>query len=276
LRSPEVFSSYGPVVHTRDPSGHLLGAVQVLHKPEVAGVDGVATSVGGFSPFFGTSAASPSVAGVAALALSVKPSLTAPELRALLTDPRNALSCTVADPTDACGVGLIEADKVVAAAKDPSPPVVSPLPSPARPTGKNGWYVSPVRVSWSVSDSLSPVFSQSGCAPATFSTNAKTVITCTASSAGGPHTVRFTIKLDRSAPEKLSVSGIRAKRYVRAKLPGPRKLRCHASDPTSGVASCRITGYSRKRGTHHLTITAVNAAGLRSRRTVSYTVAKGR
>ena len=59
----------------------------VLNKPDITAADGVSvTGVGGFgSPFYGTSAAAPSAASVAALVLSAKPSLTAAQLRTALT-----------------------------------------------------------------------------------------------------------------------------------------------------------------------------------------------
>ena len=63
----EFFSSRGP---TRD--GRL--------KPEIVAPDGVSTSVPGLSPFFGTSAAAPHAAGVAALLLSQNPGLTPSQL----------------------------------------------------------------------------------------------------------------------------------------------------------------------------------------------------
>jgi hypothetical protein len=71
----EFFSSRGPTL-----DGRL--------KPEIAAVDGVAvTGSGGFpSTFFGTSAAAPHVAGMAALALSAAPCLLAGEPGALPPD----------------------------------------------------------------------------------------------------------------------------------------------------------------------------------------------
>jgi subtilisin family serine protease len=73
----ESFSSAGP-------STILFPAPQVRAKPDVTGTDGVATSRPGFSPFFGTSAAAPHVAAVAALLLQRQPALSVARLREVL------------------------------------------------------------------------------------------------------------------------------------------------------------------------------------------------
>jgi hypothetical protein len=59
----------------------------VLNKPDVTAADGVSvTGAGGFeNPFYGTSAAAPAAASVAALTLSAKPTLTAAQMRTALT-----------------------------------------------------------------------------------------------------------------------------------------------------------------------------------------------
>ncbi|MGE5205524.1 MAG: S8 family serine peptidase [Chlamydiota bacterium] len=59
----------------------------VLNKPDVTAADGVLVSgVGGFgSPFYGTSAAAPAAASIAALILSAQPALTPSEVRTALT-----------------------------------------------------------------------------------------------------------------------------------------------------------------------------------------------
>lgn len=60
---------------------------EVLNKPDITAADGVSvTGVGGFgSPFYGTSAAAPAAAAVAALVLSADPTITAAAMRSVLT-----------------------------------------------------------------------------------------------------------------------------------------------------------------------------------------------
>ena len=53
-------------------------------KPDIAAADGVTTRTLGFNPFFGTSAAAPHAAGIAALILSKNPSLTANDVKNLM------------------------------------------------------------------------------------------------------------------------------------------------------------------------------------------------
>src|SRR5262249_35905645 len=68
----EPYSSQGPVNIYFDSLGNPLGSPDVRNKPDISGIDGV--TVGGFgglpSPFFGTSAAAPHVAAIAAQLLS--------------------------------------------------------------------------------------------------------------------------------------------------------------------------------------------------------------
>jgi subtilisin family serine protease len=81
----EVFSSDGPrkIFYRPDGSpitpGNLLFATnggQTLQKPDLTAADGVSTKTPGFLPFFGTSAAAPHAAGIAALIRSVQPGWT--------------------------------------------------------------------------------------------------------------------------------------------------------------------------------------------------------
>lgn len=65
----EAFSSFGGTPILFDPQGNRLPAPIVRPKPEFIAPDGVNTTVSGFQPFYGTSAAAPHAAAVAALML---------------------------------------------------------------------------------------------------------------------------------------------------------------------------------------------------------------
>ena len=54
-------------------------------KPDITAADGVSTSVPGFDPFYGTSAAAPHAAAIAALILSGNPGISPAEVRSALT-----------------------------------------------------------------------------------------------------------------------------------------------------------------------------------------------
>ena len=119
----ETFSSDGPrqMFYNADgsaitPGNFLAGGGTVLNKPDATAVDGVSTETPGFSPFFGTSAAGPHAAGVAALIMSAKPSLSAAHVRSIMT------STTVPDYTGVTGFdvtggyGVLDALAAVTAA----------------------------------------------------------------------------------------------------------------------------------------------------------------
>jgi hypothetical protein len=85
-------------------------------------------------------------------------------------------------------------------AVDTTPPVI--VPEVSGTPGENGWYVSDVTVSWTVTDPESDISSTSGCgASAVTSDTAGTTFTCEATSAGGTASSSVTIKRDATAPE---------------------------------------------------------------------------
>ncbi|MHA3703992.1 S8 family serine peptidase [Jatrophihabitans sp. YIM 134969] len=88
----EAFSSDGPrrVFFTPDgraltPGNTTTTGGQVRQKPDITSADGTSSSIFGFDPFFGTSAAAPHAAALAALVLSGNPGLSPSGLRSALT-----------------------------------------------------------------------------------------------------------------------------------------------------------------------------------------------
>jgi hypothetical protein len=81
----EVFSSDGPRKIFYNPDGTAItpdnflfstdGGITLL-KPDIAAADGTTARTFGFNPFFGTSAAAPHAAGIAALVLTIRPTWT--------------------------------------------------------------------------------------------------------------------------------------------------------------------------------------------------------
>lgn len=101
----EYFSSDGP----RHIYFNSLGrwAEDVRRKPDIAAADGVKTATPGFDPFFGTSAAAPHAAGIAALIKSVLPSASPRTIRTLLTG--SALDIERDGPDRDSGAGIVMA-----------------------------------------------------------------------------------------------------------------------------------------------------------------------
>ena len=77
----------------------------VWQKPDIAAADGGQTSVPGFKPFFGTSAAAPHAGAIAALLKSYNPALTPAQIRAILTS--TALDIEAAGVDRDSGHGIV-------------------------------------------------------------------------------------------------------------------------------------------------------------------------
>ena len=130
----EFFSSRGPATI-------FFPAFQERQKPDVTTVDGVSvTGAGGFgSPFFGTSAASPHTAGVAALVRQAAPGLSAAQIRTALSSTATDIEAPGFDT--ASGAGLLDAVAAVEAAE-----VMSPLPAGVLENPLPGGFVSGIGI----------------------------------------------------------------------------------------------------------------------------------
>ncbi|MCE2507457.1 MAG: S8 family serine peptidase [Nitrosopumilaceae archaeon] len=91
--TPELFSSAGPTDDGRD-------------KPEICGFDGVSTTQGSFSPFLGTSAAAPHVAGAAALLLQEYSEYDASQIINTITSSASANNQSL------CGAGTLSLENI--------------------------------------------------------------------------------------------------------------------------------------------------------------------
>ena len=193
------------------------------------------------------------------------------ELYAILKDTSHTVDCTATAgvPDVDCGFGFELADGAVQQALDTTPPGVS-ANVPAG--GPGGWHGAPVTVTWNLVDAQSPVGVTNGCGPTTVSTGGTTTLTCTATSAGGTSSASTQVKLDLSPPTGVRFSGISSKHYLPSGLPKASKVKCSASDPESGVASCTVSGFSKGLGRHKLRGRATNNAGQTATKTLTYTV----
>jgi hypothetical protein len=100
LGTVESFSSQGPVeIDFPTP--------ETRAKPDLVAFDGVTTDVPGFSPFYGTSAAAPDSAAVAALLLSKKSCLTPAQIQQTLMSSAVDIGAPGFDPV--AGAGRLDA-----------------------------------------------------------------------------------------------------------------------------------------------------------------------
>lgn len=266
LNRPEPFSSRGPKTRLFGAGGARLTTPEIRQKPELAAADGISTSVTGFTTFFGTSAAVPSAAGLAALAWSADLSLPLTTIRTALTNPAHAIACIV--PAD-CGSGFVLADRVVASLDATPPQITAVVPDP---DGADGWHRRDVPVSWTVTDAGSTPTIVSGCASTTVVVDGQTTLSCRASSTGGTAERSVTIRRDATPPAIPRIGGIAATTYPSGAVPPASAITCASSDATSGLLDCTVTGYSASPGTHTLRAVAGDVAGLTSASTLTYRV----
>jgi len=124
----EDFSSDGPrrIFYNADgtpitPGNLLSTGGLVRQKPDIAAADGVVTTFAStdLNPFFGTSAAAPHAAAIAALLKSFKPSLNATQIRTALTS--TALDIETPGVDRDSGSGLVMASEALQFVQVPPP-----------------------------------------------------------------------------------------------------------------------------------------------------------
>ena len=117
---PEYFSTMGPDKILFDTSGNLL-ATPSIRSPQLTAVDGGNTTFFGFDDghdtdslpnFYGTSAAAPDAAAVAALMLSARATLTPLDVKNLMMD--SAIDMGAKGFDNQTGAGLVDANSGVA------------------------------------------------------------------------------------------------------------------------------------------------------------------
>jgi uncharacterized repeat protein (TIGR01451 family) len=116
----ESFTADGPRRVILDPTGVELtpgdrtstGGV-VRQKPDITAADGVATAAPGFDPFYGTSAAAPHAAAIAALLKSAVPAATPAQIRTALET--SAIDIETAGVDRDTGAGIVMAEAALAA-----------------------------------------------------------------------------------------------------------------------------------------------------------------
>ena len=162
---------------------------------------------------------------------------------------------------------------------DTTPPVI--VPSVTGTLGQNGWYVSDVTVSWSVTDPESGIASKSGCDTTTHTSDTTgTTLTCTATNGVGLSTsVSVTIKIDKTPPNITITTPANNGTYL-LNASVASSYSCLDPTPGSGLASCsgpvsNGSNFSTNTVASNpvsFTVTAADNAGNNATRTNTYFV----
>lgn len=116
----EAYSSQGPQLIYNTSAAAPRPLIETRIKPDLFCTDGVQTSVAGFQPFFGTSAAAPHSAGIAGQIWSAFPSLNAAQVRAALVS--GCVDYLAAGSDNISGAGRSDVVKAIALQRAASTP----------------------------------------------------------------------------------------------------------------------------------------------------------
>ncbi|MFC5178961.1 OmpL47-type beta-barrel domain-containing protein [Nocardioides taihuensis] len=186
----------------------------------------------------------------------------------------------VATATD--GAGNVRKDSRTYTVVDTGRPTVVLSVAPASPDGLDGWYTSVVEVAVTATDEPSGVastqFSVDGGETWSDYTGALTLpdgdytLKARATDASGnTGTDQLALKQDTADPAVALVGGPVGDQELGHVAPAPT---CDASDVTSGLKDCVVTGYGTDLGEHTVVATATDNAGNTSRDSRSYTVVR--
>jgi len=122
---PASYTSLGGVPILFDDDGTRLPEPEVREQPRFTGPTSTSTSMPGFDPFSGTSAAAPHVAAVAALQLQADPDLTPSEIYTNLADGASDMEEIGYDFLT--GAGFVQADQTITSVTNEPNIEVEPL-----------------------------------------------------------------------------------------------------------------------------------------------------
>lgn len=145
---PERFTSDGPrrVFFAADGTPYTPGNTSstggvVRQKPDLTAADGVSTTVPGFERFFGTSAAAPHAAAIAALVLSGNPGTAPDEIRDAMVS--TSIDLTPPGTDSRTGHGVVLATRVLRRTGATPQPLVRTGQATVAPAGDGDAYLEP-------------------------------------------------------------------------------------------------------------------------------------
>lgn len=162
-------------------------------------------------------------------------------------------------------------DGVVITIADPTPPVITPHVTGT--IGPNGWYISDVTITWTVTDPESTILASSGCGTTVHATDTTGITyTCSATSSGGTSSASTSFKRDTTTPTIVFTGNLGSYTVDQQIV-----INCAATDATSGIATSTCVNLNAPAsnypaGLNTITATATDKAGNTITVTTSFTI----